>query len=276
MLEVPESSYYYSVKHPSLDLTQQKRYQGLRQRIEKIIKAHPSYGYRRIREQLTKEKVQINHKPLKKLLKAWHLQRLRRIKTPKPSPLAQHIKNLGGKANLVAQLTKIQPLQVVFTDFTQISCQFTILHLILFSDKISRRITGWSVGLQEDTANALKGYVLTKRYLKRMNIDLTKVIIHQDQDSVFTGYEYAGTLLNDGIALSFTQRGFKDNPAMESCIGHFKEEYADIIQEAKSLGEAKKIIKRCVKDWNKKRIHSALKGRSPDEFIHTFCKLKKS
>jgi len=63
---------------------------------------------------------------------------------------------------------------------------------------------------------------------------------------------------------------------MESCIGHFKEEYEDQIKEAKNLKEAKKIIQRYVKDWNKNRIHSALKGRSPDEFIHTFYILKKS
>jgi len=107
-------------------------------------------------------------------------------------------------------------------------------------------------------------------------MDFNKIIFHQDQDSVFTGYEYASSLLNDGITISFTVNGFKDNPAIESCIGHFKEEYKDQIEQARNLTEAKKIITRCIRDWNKTRIHSALKGRSPDEFIHTFYILKKS
>ena len=108
-----------------------------------------------------------------------------------------------------------------------------------------------------------------------MNIDLTDVIIHQDRDSVFTGYEYAGTLLNDGISLSFTERGFKDNSAMESCISRFKEDYENQIKETKNMERAEKVIEKCVRDWNRERIHSALKGRSPDEFLHSFFKLKK-
>lgn len=250
-----------------------KKYQGLRKKIEKIIRKHPGYGYRRIKEELFKQGIIINHKPLKKLLKRWNLKRLRRIKTPKPSPLAQYIKNLGAKVNLVAKLKEAKIFQVIFTDFTEIYCQFGTIYFIPFSDKVSRRIVGWNVELQENTDNALKGYKKARRYLRKMKVDLTNVIFHQDQDSVFTSYEYAGALLNEGITPSFTEKGFRDNPAMESCIGHFKDEYQDQIQEAKNLKEARKIIARCVRDWNKNRIHSALKGRSPDEFIHTFYKL---
>jgi len=218
----------------------------------------------------------INHKPLKKLLKIWNLSHKRRIKSPSPSPLAQHIKDLGSQANLVAKLDQVPPFRVIFTDFTEITCMFGKIYLIIFSDKTSKRITGWSVGFHKDTENALRGYAMTKRYLKRMNVNLSTIIVHQDQDSVFTGYEYAGTLLNDGISLSFTQQGFKDNPYMESCIGHFKDEYQDQIQEARTIEEARKITRRCINDWNRKRIHSALKGRSPDEFLHNFYKLKKN
>jgi transposase InsO family protein len=206
----------------------------------------------------------------------WGLKRIRKVKYPKPSPLAKHIKDLGAEANLIAKLTEVKLFQAILTDFTEIKCSFgTIIYLILFSDMLSKRIIGWNVSFHKDTENALKGYFMAKRYLKRMKANLNSVIIHQDQDTVFTGYEYAGTLLNDGISLSFTEKGFKDNPFMESCIGHFKDEYKHLIQEAKNIDEAKDIIRKCIKDWNKERIHSALKGRSPDEFIHTFCKLKK-
>ncbi len=116
---------------------------------------------------------------------------------------------------------------------------------------------------------ARKKIAKLKRYLKSKNIPLGEVIVHQDQDTVFTGYEYAGKLIGDGIALSFTERGFKDNQMMESCVGHFKEECQQNIQQAKSLKEAQKIFRSCVRDWNGKRRHSSLKGRPPDDFIHT-------
>lgn len=191
------------------------------------------------------------------------------MKFPKPSPLAQYIKELGAKANLLARLTEIKPLRVFLTDFSEIDCLFGKFKFILFSDVLTKRIGGANSSQHSDTANALKAYAKLKRYLKSKNIPLNKVIVHQDQDTVFTGYEYAGKLIGDGIALSFTERGFKDNQMMESCVGHFKEEYKQDIQQAKSLKEAQKIFRSCVRDWNSKRRHSALKGRSPDDFIHT-------
>jgi len=142
-LNIPSSSYYYFIHHPPLkEISTQKRYQGLRKKIEKIIRKHPGYGYRRIQDELSKQGISINHKPLKKLLQIWHLQRFRRIKVPKPSPLAQHIKALGAKVNLVERLTKVAIFQVIFVDFTEICCLFAKIYLILFIDKVSRRIVG--------------------------------------------------------------------------------------------------------------------------------------
>ncbi len=106
--------------------------------------------------------------------------------------------------------------------------------------------------------------------IKKINI--SKVIVHQDQGAAFTSYEYVGAIIGNNMKPSFTQRGFKDNPYMETCNGHFKQEYLYLIQEAQNMSELKKIIANCVKDWNQKRIHSTLKGRSPDEFIHTVLK----
>ncbi len=179
-LEVPSSSYYsYSQEKEKI---YQKKYQGLRKKVKKIIRRHPKYGYRRIKAELSKQGIVINHKPLKKLLKLWNLQRIKRVKSPKPSPsLAQHIKALEAKSNLVRRLTEIEIFQVIFTDFTEISCQFGALYLILFSDKVSRRIIGWNAELQENTSNALKGYRKARHYLKKMKVDLNTTIFHQDR-----------------------------------------------------------------------------------------------
>jgi len=277
-LTIPPSSYYYGRSQPEKDKTlqQQKKYQGLRKKVEQIIKKHTSYGYRRIQQELSKKGIIINHKPLKKLLKRWNLEKKRKVKHPKPSPLSQHLKELGAKANLANRLKNPRPLQLIFTDFARIVCGAGIYWLILFSDHTSRLIPGWNIEKHKDTTNALTAYRRLKRKLKKFKVKLSSVIIHQDQDTVFTGYEYAGILLNDNINLSFTEHGFKDNPHMESCIGHFKEEYGDLLRQAKNLKELKRITAQSVRDWNKERIHSALKGRSPEEFIHTFYKLEKS
>lgn len=173
---------------------------------------------------------------------------------------------------MAKKLKRAYRLKVIFTDFTEVGDY----QLILYSDKISKRIIGWNISLNANTDSALRAYARAKRYLKKMKVNLKEVIIHQDQDSVFTGYEYAGILLNDDISLSFTERGFKDNPFAESVNSHFKDEYEDLIQEAENLEEAVKITRKCVNDWNKDRIHSSLKGRSPDEFLRAFYKFKRN
>jgi len=266
-LSIPKSSYYYALRHPEQSITQ--KYHHLKSKIKKSIKGHSSYGYRNIQLDLAEEGIIINHKPLKKLLKALNLQKKRRVKFPKPSPLAQYIKELGAKANLLSKLTDIKPLRVFLTDFSEIDCLFGKFRFILFSDVLTKRIGGANSSQHSDTGNAMKAYAKLKRYLKGKNIPLNEVIVHQDQGSTFTGYEYAGKLIGDGIALSFTERGFKDNQMMESCVGHFKEECKQDIQQAKSLKEAQKMFRSCVRDWNTKRRHSTLKGRPPDDFIHT-------
>lgn len=215
------------------------------------------------------EGVSINHKPLKRLLRALNLAKKRKVKFPKPSPLAQHIKELGAKANLLSRLKEFKPLRVFLTDFSEIDCLFGKFKFILFSDVFTKRISGANSSEHKDSPNALKAYSKLKRYLKSKNIPLTNVIVHQDRDAVFTGYEYAGRLINDGITLSFTEKGFRDNQMMESCIGHFKDTYKQRIQQAETLKEARKIFTACVKDSNTKRRHSTLKGRSPDDFIHS-------
>lgn len=271
ILNIPSSSYYYITTHP-LETPLQK-YAGLRPKVEKIIDKNPGYGYRRIRAALVKKGISLNKKVVQKLLKLWHLQHKRKIRRYKPSSLAKSLKQLGAKANLVSHLSNPQVLQVIFTDFTEITTVIGTFQLVLFSDMISRRITGWNVDLQATTKSALQGLRKVKRYLTRKKIDLNKVIVHQDQGSAFTSYEYVGELLNDGITPSFTEKGFKDNPAMESCNGHFKNEYVDLFYDTRSPQELKNIIKKCVRNWNAERIHSALNGLSPDEFIHTICKL---
>lgn len=266
-LSIPKSSYYYTLLHPEQTIVQ--KYCHLQSKIKKSIKGHSGYGYRNIQRDLADDGVIINHKPLKKLLKALNLAKKRRVKFPKPSPLAQYIKELGAKANLISKLTEIKPLRVFLTDFSEIDCLFGKFKFILFSDVFTKRIGGANGSEHGNTESALKAYSKLKRYLKSKRIPLNEIIVHQDQGSTFTGYEYAGKLIGDGVALSFTERGFKDNQMMESCVGHFKEEYKQKIQQAKIIQEAMKIFQACVKDWNTKRRHSTLKGRPPDDFIHT-------
>jgi len=215
----------------------------------------------------------LNHKTLKKLLKIWHFELLRKRKKPRLSGIEKILKDLEEDVNLVKKLSNIKPFQVIYTDFTRIKCLAGTFQFIPFSDRLTKRIIGWSLSPHADTANALAGYRMAKKYLRQKKISLSNVIIHQDQGSPFKSYEYVGALIKDGISPSYGIHGAKDNPFAESFNGHFKEEYLDELSQAKTFKELKSLIKKKVKDWNSSRIHSSLKGRNPDKFIRDILKI---
>lgn len=270
-MEIPKSTAYYWRQTKPISLSD--KYRLLKKTIKAILRKHPKYGYRRIRDELRQKEINLNHKTLKKLLKIWHLELLRKRKKPRPSGIEKILRDLKEDINLVKKLPEIKPFQVIYTDFTGIRCSAGTFQFIPFSDHLTKRIVGWNISPSADTKNALAGYRLAKKYLRRKKISLAKVIIHQDQGSPFKSYEYVGTLIKDGISPSYCLHGARDNPFTESVNGHFKEEYRDELAEAKTFKELKSLIRKKVKDWNGSRIHSALKGRSPDEFIRNILKI---
>ncbi|HEY3373440.1 MAG TPA: IS3 family transposase, partial [Candidatus Aquicultor sp.] len=71
------------------------KYEHLRATIIKIIDENPAYGYRRIKHELLGLGIVLNHKPLRKLLKAWKLCAVRKIKPRAKSGIAQILKRPG-------------------------------------------------------------------------------------------------------------------------------------------------------------------------------------
>jgi transposase InsO family protein len=63
---------------------------------------------------------------------------------------------------------------------------------------------------------------------------------------------------------------------MESCNGKIKDEYLDQLTVTKNYNELKNVVKKIINLWNRERIHSGLKGQSPDEFIHNYFEFKKN
>ncbi|MDE0395384.1 MAG: hypothetical protein OYK82_11450 [Gammaproteobacteria bacterium] len=68
------------------------------------------------------------------------------------------------------------------------------------------------------------------------------MIVHQDQDPVFTGYAWTSRLLGSGVRPAYALRGPGDNPEMESFFGRTKVEIRSPVLDAESLEELKTII----------------------------------
>jgi len=245
------------------------KYWEIEKAVRKILHQNPAYGYRRLLKALKRQGIKINHKTLKKLLKAAKINLKRRIKRKRKSAVEVILEELGEKVNLIRQLTDVKLYQVICADFTRIvfARGKRSTWLVPYLEAVSKKVIGYKVG-PATTANALIAYRKARGFLKRKGVKLNKVYVHQDQGTQLTAYDYVGQLAKDKVNISFSRKGrFEDNPEMEAFNGRLKDEWKDELYEAETFREVEKIVAKAISYYNRGRIHSALGDCSPDEFI---------
>jgi len=210
ILSLPKSTWYYAKnKKPYTD-----KYGNLRRPLMEVAKKHPEYGYRRTTSELAERGFLINHKVVEKLHWHWHLSVMKRVKKPKPNPIVKLLKEAGSKINLVSRLREIRDLEVFYTDFTEIvygkgQAKAQLMPIIDHSSKLA---TGHALGKSANTDLAIKAWKKMKATLKRFGRRIEDIIIHHDQDGVYTGYRWLNEImLNSKARLSYSQEGAKEN-----------------------------------------------------------------
>ena len=266
--ELPKSSWYYHQKQKvSLD----EKYAHLRPLLEEIARDHPEYGYRRTREELAEIYGHHHGKELiRKLHQRWNLRILHHTRRSPDSPLRQAIRQAGDQANLVAQLDEIGLFAVLYTDFTELrfangSRKAYLMPIIGHTSKLA---FGWAVGPSANTQLALAAWAMAKETFRALGCGWRGVIMHHDQDPVYTGYEWtAQLLLDDELQLSYAMRGAKDNPEMESFNSHFKGEGESLFLEAETMTQLRQVVDQRMAYYNGERRHSSIGYQAPLAFI---------
>jgi putative transposase len=247
-----------------------QKHSFLRNPLMKIARRHPHYGYRKVTDELRDQGFVVNHKVVQKLQKAWELPLLRAVRHPRPSGIRRAIAAMGARVDLTRHLHDIEPLQLMYTDFTELIFDRgdqTALFMPII-DHISKWAVGWSVGAAANTRLALAAWERAKRRLLRYGISLNKVVIHQDQDGVYTSHEWLRILrLRDGVRVSYSLDGARGNTAMESFNGHFKEENAAILWEQRDLISVIRVVESRMLYYNDIRRHASLGNISPLVFL---------
>lgn len=277
-LELPRSTWYY---HQSPERkSYEEKYAHLRAPLETIARQHSSYGYRRTQTELSAQYAfHVNLKVVRRLHRCWGLPLLRSTHPPKPSGIRQVIEVAGGRANLVASLEAIEPLEVVYTDFTELvyAGGRAKAHLIAFVDHGSKVALGWAVGLAAVTELALSGWARARAALESYGRELGGMIVHHDRDSVFTSYAWTRRLLiEDEARLSYALRGASDNTEMESFFGRFKVENRSLLTDAATLEELKTVVRDRMVYYNDVRLHSSLGNSAPARFLSRWIRGRSS
>jgi putative transposase len=158
-------------------------------------------------------------KVVRRLQNAWELPLVRRIHRPRPSAIRRVLRAMGERINLVATLESIRPLQVFYTDFTELlfDRRGQKAFLMPLLDHVSKFVVGWAVGLSDNSTLAVAAWARARRTLRHLGVDLSQVIVHHDQDSVYTGHEWLRHVrLLDKARVSYALNGAQDNTEMES------------------------------------------------------------
>ena len=256
MLGVPRSSYYYQpVKSPD-----EAKLKGA---IKKTAAEWPTYGYRRITEQLRRGEWVVNHKRVQRLMRLMGLQaQIKRKK--RRTTNSEH--GFPRYPNLVLDLEIVRPEQVWVCDITYIRLRYGFVYLAVIMDVFTRGIRGWHLGRNLDHTLTL---VALQRALAKY---AAPEIHHSDQGVQYAATAYTQVLRGAQVQISMADQGKAwQNGYAERLIRTIKEEEVDL-SEYLDYHDAYHQIGRFLDDvYVHKRIHSSLGYLTPAEFEAQWC-----
>ena len=247
----------------------EERHAALRAPLERIARAHPDYGYRRTTTELCEQLDRpINQKVVRRLHRLWDLALLRRVQPPPPSGVRRVLTEAGSRINLVRPGLSIDPLGLLYTDFTELVYGGGKAWLMTLVDHVTKVSPGWALGHSTDTVLALRAWRRARRWLHRRGVPVAGIIVHHDRDPVYTGYGWLQeVLVRDQVKVSFALNGCRDNPEMESFHSRFKGENRSLLLDAQTFADLAHVVNQRMRYYNSRRRHSALGNQAPLAYL---------
>jgi putative transposase len=233
----------------------------LRAEIHEIALANRrNYGYRRVTRELRNQGWAVNHKRVARLMAEDNLLCLRKRRFVATTDSGH---DLRVYLNLAARLELTGIDQLWAADITYIRLAEEFLFLAVVLDAFSRRVLGWALDERLDAGLAVAAL--------RQAIDLRQpvpgLVHHSDRGVQYASRAYVNLLLDHGIVPSMSRAGNPyDNAKCESFIKTLKQEeiytrrYRDRADLEAHIGQ---FMERY---YNRRRLHSALGYRSPEQF----------
>jgi transposase InsO family protein len=261
VLEVSRSGYYSWLDRPAS--ARSERQEKL---IEKIRQAHQDsdgiYGSPRICEDLVEQGIGVCVNTVAKLMKQAQVRSVMHRRfvvhttdSNHDQPVAPNVLDREFHAEL--------PNQKWCCDITYIATEEGFLYLAGVMDMCSRRIVGWSMAdhlRTELCSDALEMAMKSRKPREGL-------IHHSDRGVQYASVDYQLLLQSRNICVSMSRVGdCCDNAAMESFWGTFKTELV-YQQQHRTKKQARQSIFKYIECWyNRKRRHSAIDYKSPEQF----------
>ena len=239
--------YYLPRPVPAADLE-------LMRQIDRLHMEFPFAGSRMLRRLLAANGSKVGRRHVKTLMLRMGIEALyRRPRTTKPEP--------GHKIfpYLLRGVEIMRPNQAWAMDITYIPMARGFVYLAVVLDWFSRRVLSWRVSIAMEASFCIAALeeALT-RYGK-------PEIVNTDQGSQFTCAAFTGVLAKNEIRISMDGKGaWRDNVFVERLWRTVK--YEEVYLRAyDSVSDARTSIGRYLDLYNRRRPHSRLDGRTPDQ-----------
>ena len=248
VLKLSRGSVYYQARPVSAaDL-------AIMRRMDKLHLDYPFAGSRMLRDLLRGEGVAIGRAHVITLMKRMRIEAIyRRPNTSKPAP--------GHKIHpyLLRGLVVDRPDQVWAMDISYIPMKRGFVYLAAVIDWHTRRVLAWRVSITMGVDFCLEVVE------EAIALHGKPKIFNTDQGSQFTSAAFTGLLTDNGIAISMDGKGaWRDNVFVERLWRSVK--YEEVYLKAyESVAEARASIGRYLDFYNRKRPHSSLGARTPDQ-----------
>lgn len=221
--------------------------------IDLIHYKEPSYGVRRIRNELLKKGFDVGRRIVKRYMEEMDITAF----YPGPN-LSKRAKESKIYPYLLRNLSITRPNQVWSIDITYVGTPTGFVYLTAIIDWYSRYILAYTI------SNTLQSEMVTRTVKKAVEKYGTPEIINSDQGSQFTSNEYINLVKSDNrTKISMDGRGrATDNIAIERFFRSYKWERI-YLMHPKTVREVKDITKEYVETYNYKRGHQSYNYKTP-------------
>jgi len=230
----------------------------LMKRIDRLHLEMPYAGSRMLRDLLNQDGIEVGRKHVATLMKRMGIEALyRKPKTTKKHP--QH----RIYPYLLRGLVIDRPNQVFAMDITYIPMARGFVYLVAVLDWYSRKVLSWKVSITMDVHFCLEALE------EAINVHGVPEIVNTDQGSQFTSQAFTGLLKEHGIRISMDGKGaWRDNVFIERLWRSVK--YEEVYLHAyDTVSDSRDGIGRYFNLYNRRRPHSSLKRKTPDQVYYS-------